>query len=169
MTLREATPTDLDALVALEQDCYPPHQAYARAEYRYALTQARAVNFVLEETGRAIGFVGCFYHKGWRTGHVYTVNVHPSARGRRLGRLLMAACEERLLTLGMKRCVLEVNVDNEEAIRLYERCGYERTARLKDYYTQYANNDAFVYQKALTSRAPADRTEIEGKRPLERQ
>lgn len=147
--MRDATLADLDALVALEQACYPPNQAYSRDEYRYALRDAKAVNLVHEEDGAPVGFVGAFHHRTWRTGHVYTVNVHPSQRGKGLGKRLMAACEARLATLGMTRVVLEVNVDNQAAIALYESCGYVRVKRLPDYYTQYANNDAFLYARDL--------------------
>ena len=149
MKLREATLADLDALLALENACYPPNQAYSRAEYRYALGPARAVNLALEEDGRIIGFAGAFHHKRWRTGHIFTVNVHPSQRGRKLGVLLMDACHARLAELGMRRVVLEVNVENASAIKLYENLGYCLVQRLPGYYTQYANNDAFLYERAL--------------------
>lgn len=149
MTLRDARPEDLDAIVALEQECYPPNQAYSRAEYHYALNRAKALNIVLEEGGHITGFIGAFHHSSHRAGHVYTVNVHPKQRGRGLGRLLMSACEERLRAMGMKRVLLEVNVENADAIRLYERCGYARLRLLKDYYTQYRVNDAFLYAKPL--------------------
>lgn len=146
---------DLDALVELEQECYLPRQAYSRAEYRYALGIARAVNLVHEEDGRLVGFVGAFHHKAWRVGHVYTVNVHPSMRGRGLGKRLMEACEARLATLGMTRVLLEVNVENKAAMALYGSCGYSRAQRLPNYYTQYENNDAWQYEKALgASSAP---------------
>jgi ribosomal-protein-alanine N-acetyltransferase len=78
------------------------------------------------------------------------VNVAPSQRGKGLGARLMAECESRLAKLGMTRVVLEVNVDNKSAIALYEKCGYRRERLLKDYYTQYANPDAYLYEKALT-------------------
>lgn len=147
--LRDATLDDLPALLDLENACYPPNQAYSREEYRYALSRAKAVNLLLEDGGAATAFVGAFHHRSHRVGHVYTVNVHPKERGRGLGRVLMAACEERLRGLGMRRCVLEVNVENEDATRLYERCGYQRLQRLKDYYTQYRVNDAWLYAKDL--------------------
>ena len=77
------------------------------------------------------------------------MNVHPKERGRGLGRLLMEACHERLRALGMRRCVLEVNVENESAMRLYEATGYTRAELLKDYYTQYRVNDAWLYVREL--------------------
>lgn len=148
MKLRDARPEDLEALLALERACYPPNQAYSREEYRYALERARAINLVAEEPSATldiVGFVGAFHHASHRLGHVFTVNVHPKERRRGLGRALMEACHERLRALGMRRCVLEVNVENEPAMRLYESVGYTRTQRLKGYYTQYRVNDAWMY------------------------
>ena len=147
--MRDARLRDLDALIELEQACYPPRQAYSRAEYRYALGIARAVNLIHEEDGRIVGFVGAFHHKAWRVGHVYTVNVHPSMRGRGLGKRLMETCEARLAKLGMTRLLLEVNVENKAAMALYESCGYAQTQRLNGYYTQYDDNDAWQYEKTL--------------------
>ena len=151
MSFRDATPADLEALLALERACYPPNQAYEADEYRYALAKARAVNLVWEERpgGPPLGFVGAFHHRAWRVGHVYTVNVHPDRRGKGLGLALLAEAERRLAALGMTRVVLEVNVENASAIRLYEKAGYRLVRRLPDYYTQYADPDAFLYEKAL--------------------
>ena len=77
------------------------------------------------------------------------MNVHPKERGRGLGRQLMEACHDRLRGLGMTRVVLEVNVENADAMRLYERLGYARAELLKDYYTQYRVNDAWLYVREL--------------------
>jgi ribosomal protein S18 acetylase RimI-like enzyme len=147
--IRAADLHDLDAALALERACYQAPQAYGAEEYRYALGRAKAVNLLAEDERGVAGFVGAFHHAIWRAGHVYTVNVHPSRRGTGLGRALMQACEDELRKLGMTRVVLEVNVDNVEAIRLYERGGYTRVRRLPDYYTTYANNDAWLYEKPL--------------------
>lgn len=133
----------------LEQACYPPTQAYTREEYRYALTRAKALNLAYEHGGALVGFIGAFHHRSHRLGHIYTVNVHPKERSRGLGVLLMKACHDRLRALGMRRCVLEVNVENTNAMRLYDRCGYTRTELLKDYYTQYPINDAWLYETEL--------------------
>lgn len=149
MTFRDATVRDLDALLALENACYPPNQAYSREEYRYSLVKAKAINILWEENGEATGFIGAFHHRAWRVGHLYTINVHPKERGKGLGIRLMDECHRRLKELGMTRAVLEVNVENAGAIRLYEKCGYRLVQRMPDYYTQYANNDAFLYERGL--------------------
>ncbi|HWG91918.1 MAG TPA: N-acetyltransferase [Candidatus Thermoplasmatota archaeon] len=149
--LEEATPDDIDDLLALELRCYPAQSAYTRNEYQYALVRAKAVNLVLRPgNGKApTGFAGGFIHQGWKAGHVYTVNVDPSERGKGFGRLLMDALEEGMRKAGMTRSVLEVNVENTPAIGLYEGMGYTRVKRLKNYYSTYPNPDAYLYEKPL--------------------
>lgn len=149
--LVDARPADLPALLELEEACYPPGQAYGREEYRYALEVANSVNLKLAGSPLE-AFGGAFLHDGRRTGNVYTVNVHPRARGRGLGRRLVEGLEARMVEAGMARSVLEVNVANEPAIRLYESLGYERVERLRNYYQNYAERDAFRYAKPLVRR-----------------
>ena len=64
---------------------------------------------------------------------MYSLSVHPAARGRGLARLLIAASLQRLAkridTLG-----LEVRSDNGAAVGLYCSLGFVETARLPDYY-----------------------------------
>jgi GNAT superfamily N-acetyltransferase len=50
--------------------------------------------------------------------------VRPSARGRGLGRRILAALEEEAARMGATRVVLETGVEQHEAIALYERAGY---------------------------------------------
>lgn len=168
MTLRMATEVDLPALLALEQACFPPPLAYSPEEYRLALRHEEAVNLALDEAGALVGYVGAFVDvrqnvdekprpagrggiaiRAQRRGHVFTLNVHPSARRRGHGRRLLEACEARLRALGAARVVLEVNVGNAAAIALYEGVGYARRGRLRGYYCGYPDNDAWRYEKAL--------------------
>lgn len=144
-----ATLDDLDRLLALEALCYSPEQAYSRGEYRYALSVETTLNLKVESSGSLVGFAGAFLHARWRTANVYTVNVHPRERRRGIGRALLVALEGEAAARGMRRCILEVNVDNAPAIALYERCGYERVERLRNYYESYPNPDAWRYERSL--------------------
>jgi GNAT superfamily N-acetyltransferase len=51
--------------------------------------------------------------------------VVPDARGRGLSRAMLAALEQRAVTFGATRLVLETGLRQPEAIRLYETSGYE--------------------------------------------
>lgn len=58
----------------------------------------------------------------------------PGARGRGLAGQVLAELETWARELGYRRCVLETGVRQPYAIRLYEKCGYQRMA---ENYGQY--------------------------------
>jgi ribosomal protein S18 acetylase RimI-like enzyme len=55
--------------------------------------------------------------------------VAPGHRNNGIGTRLLAEAERRLRDLGHERVALGVRVDNEAAIRLYERLGYRQWRR----------------------------------------
>jgi putative acetyltransferase len=62
------------------------------------------------------------------------MGVHDDWQGRGVGSALLAACVEMAdKWLNLRRLELEVYVDNEPAIRLYERFGFEREGRLREH------------------------------------
>jgi ribosomal protein S18 acetylase RimI-like enzyme len=77
---------------------------------------------VLENDNRLIGAVMVGYdgHRGW----VNYLAVHPDHRGRGLGRVLMAAAEQRLVQIGCPKVNLQVRASNQEALAFYRRIGY---------------------------------------------
>jgi GNAT superfamily N-acetyltransferase len=58
-------------------------------------------------------------------GEVKRMYVRPEARGRGLGRLVLAELEARARTLGYRELLLETGIRQTEAIGLYEAAGYE--------------------------------------------
>ena len=89
---------------------------------------------VAELGGRIVGAVlGGF---DGRRGMMYHLAVEASLRERGIGEALTRALEERLRAKGCLRYYLLVTPDNEEAIRFYERRGWERL-------------ELFVYAKNL--------------------
>ncbi|MFZ5478226.1 MAG: GNAT family N-acetyltransferase [Myxococcota bacterium] len=157
MSVRDARSSDLPALVALERACYPPEAACEPREVRQWL-RLKAVNLVWEDGRGILGYVGATFHRGWRRGEVFAVSVHPDARGLGVARALLAEAEGRLLSLGMRRVVLQVNASNVAAIRLYERAGYVLVKRLVDYYRFYEDRDALLYARDLGNRSQSPST-----------
>jgi RimJ/RimL family protein N-acetyltransferase len=56
-----------------------------------------------------------------------------SARGKRIGYLALQYLEEQVKLHGLKRIELGVFEFNQQAIRLYERLGYNEIARIEEY------------------------------------
>ena len=91
-------------------------------------------------------------------GHIWTLEVLPPYRKRGIGARLLTELEERLRAMGAVECYLEVRADNEPALRLYEKLGYEKECRLEDYYGPGV--DGFRMRKPLAPKAykiPGDR------------
>lgn len=85
-----------------------------------------------EDAGRPVGVILC------RTVadevEVLTVGVAPDARRHGVGKALIEAALATAREAGARACFLEVAVDNEGAIALYERLGFARSGLRKSYY-----------------------------------
>jgi ribosomal protein S18 acetylase RimI-like enzyme len=84
-----------------------------------------------EEDGQIIGTVIGGYDG--RRGLLYHLAVAASFRGRGIGSRLMDEIESRLRAKGCIRCYLMVLADNDEAIRYYEKHGWENMDHVLTY------------------------------------
>jgi [ribosomal protein S18]-alanine N-acetyltransferase len=142
---------DLDALFAIDQECFRPGIAYSRVELRYYLSRPRAVSFVAEDdaNGAIAGFAVAeiYLQKGAPVGHIITIDVRSSSRKKGIGRLLMDAIQAQLHEAGASVVRLEVAADNEGAQAFYRRFGFAQTGRIPGYYM--GKLDAFLMEKRL--------------------
>lgn len=65
-----------------------------------------------------------------RLGGIQNVGITPRHRGRGLGAALVAAALAGFQQVGLPRAYLEVTCQNETAVRLYRRLGFQRTKTL---------------------------------------
>ena len=142
---------DLDALFAIDQECFRPGIAYSRVELRYYLSRPRAVSILAEDDpdGAIVGFAiaETYLQKGLPVGHIITIDVRSSSRGRGIGRLLMDAIQAQLREAGATHIKLEVAADNDAAQAFYQRFGFAQTGRIPGYYM--GKFDAFLMEKRL--------------------
>ena len=68
-----------------------------------------------------------------RTGHITQICVSPEFRGTGLGYELMRRSLLRLLNAGCRRVSLTVTTSNDDALRLYQRLGFETTRKFHAY------------------------------------
>jgi ribosomal-protein-alanine N-acetyltransferase len=78
------------------------------------------------------GYVGMRVEQ--KEGHVSTLAVHPSWRGRGFGELLLIKVIRQALDMGAERITLEVRVSNHIARQLYKKYGFQEIQRLSNYY-----------------------------------
>ncbi len=82
-----------------------------------------------------------------KAGRILTLDIVPEARQRGLASLLMKECERRLRGFGCTEVYLETAVNNQPALGLYRKLGYQILRTLPDYYA--GPLDAFLMGKAL--------------------
>jgi ribosomal protein S18 acetylase RimI-like enzyme len=83
-------------------------------------------------TGWVAGISLCSFVSDY-VGHITQLCVTPNARGAGLGYELLRSSVEELRKAGAKRITLTVTAANTEALRLYERCGFEEVRRFHAY------------------------------------
>ncbi len=66
--------------------------------------------------------------------HIATIAVHPAWRGRGIGKVLVIAALQGLISLGGHSATLEVRAGNEAAQKLYRHFGFVEVGRRKRYY-----------------------------------
>jgi GNAT superfamily N-acetyltransferase len=88
------------------------------------------VTFVEEdEDGNLVGMAVGLFDPAARVAHLVGMFVEPGKRRAGLGRGLVEAVASWARHLDANRIELEVNPELVPAVRLYERCGFERSGR----------------------------------------
>ena len=98
---------------------------------RMIMHRKRMFTFVATEGSTMVGFISIILAKFKKfSGNAYlTLSVRSSHRGRGIGTQLLHAAEEFGKARNIRRLELEVFAKNENAVRLYERVGYEIEGR----------------------------------------
>ena len=151
-TIRDYRPADFDRLWQIDQLCFPPGIAYTQMDLSGFIMRRNAITLVGEfQSGVAddpiAGFVIAQPVRR-KYGRILTLDILPQARRFGLATQLMNASEDRLRALGCSEIYLETAVDNEAALRLYRKLGYQVLRTLPEYYSSHSL-DAFQMFKRL--------------------
>lgn len=145
--VRRAGISDLDDLLALEQHAFDGDRM-GRAQYRRHLDSDSARILVASAAHhRFLGAAVLFFRTGSRVARLYSLASHPEGHGRGTGSALVQAAEVMARRRHCRVLRLEVRCDNQRAIALYERLGYQRIGQLATYYEDGA--DGWRYEKVL--------------------
>ncbi len=163
--VRDYRSTDFDRLWQIDQRCFPSGISYTQMELSGFITKRNAITLVGEfqpeeakhdgaaasaegnSADRIAGFVVAHPIRR-KYGRILTLDILPEARRYGLGIKLMTACEERLRSLGCADVYLETAVNNEPAVQLYSKLGYQVLRTIPDYYASHSL-DAFQMRKHL--------------------
>ena len=146
-TYRVANAFDLPIFVSLDKELFP-YSPWTAGQYKEEFSSpTRHFVVALDEQHSIIGYAGVFA-PGATEADILTVGVVPDHRGKGIAKALMALISDWALSQGSTAMMLEVKVDNAEAIGLYESLGYSKLNVRKDYFG--AGLDAQVMRLELS-------------------
>jgi ribosomal protein S18 acetylase RimI-like enzyme len=132
MTIRDARANDLELLGRLRDEFQqelgkPPffQEPWETVADHVEDTIANGVALIAEDEGASVGYaLASVVPETPIRGHLYDLYVHADARGRGVGRDLIAAVADRLKARSVTHLSLDVALTNDSARRLYERLGF---------------------------------------------
>ena len=131
VTLRPMRWPDIEAVHSIETAVFEV-DPWSAEQFWGELAQPTREYVVAEDDGVILGYAGAYLLPP--DSDVQTIAVSPTAQGRGVGRALL----EELIAIAVRhdctQLLLEVRSDNESAIGMYERFGFESISRRRDYY-----------------------------------
>lgn len=146
ITYRVANSFDLPVFVSLDKELFP-YSPWSTSQYKEEFSSpTRRFVVAVDAEQNIVGYAGVFA-PGGAEADVLTVGVVPAQRGKGIAKALMALITDWAKEQGSIAMMLEVKVDNAEAIGLYQSLGYSQLNIRKDYFG--AGLDALVMRLEL--------------------
>lgn len=134
--IMEATMAHLPVLDVLQQQAFADPQisgpAWSEAAIAGMLGMPGVMTRLVHNNNQAMGMAM------WRAvadeAELLTIGILPTGRGQGMGRALLLDGVEKLSGCGVETFFLEVAINNEAAIHLYQRNGFSIVGRRRNYY-----------------------------------
>lgn len=144
--IREASWRDVDELTRLDGELFE-HEAWSEKQWWDELAARPRREYVVATLDdEIVGYAGVDH--GGDAADVMTIATTPKVRGTGLGRELLSRLTAAATAGGASALLLEVRADNEPAIRLYEKAGFDRLNVRRRYY-QPGDVDAIIMRLLL--------------------
>lgn len=133
--LRPMLETDVERIVPIEAELFAGDPPWRAEEFRSELAgvpETRWYTVAEDESGELAGYAGLRVVDG--TADIQTIAVAPAHQRRGLGTTLLGALVDEARTRRATEMLLDVRADNQPALALYERHGFERIARRRGYF-----------------------------------
>jgi len=140
ITVRPMVMTDVDGVMAVEQDSFLT--PWSRSAFEEELAQNRLARYIVAvENDEIVGYPGTWLVIN--EAHVTNVAVSGQRRREGIGRLLMQKLMDLARENDMESMTLEVRVSNAAARHLYEQLGFVEAGIRKNYYSE-TKEDALI-------------------------
>jgi ribosomal-protein-alanine N-acetyltransferase len=148
MKIRPLDYSDLDSVTELDHLCFPPGIAFPRHLFEQCILDEYCECFGIETDGLLAAFAVISFPGPYAV-NIITIDVHPEYRGAGMADTLMAEIFRIARINDIRRILLQVSVDNQPAITLYEKHGFAIKATLTDYYSD--GKDALLMDRLVES------------------
>ena len=133
--LRPMLESDVEQIVPIEAELFAGDPPWSAEEFRSELAGVPVTRWytVAEDgSGELAGYAGLRVVDG--TADIQTIAVAPAHQCRGLGTMLLGALIDEAFRRRATEMLLDVRADNEPALALYQRHGFERIARRRGYF-----------------------------------
>lgn len=131
--IRKATITDLNKILDIENLCFD-NEKFTRKQFLYLIQKAKGGFFVAESNNLVVGYISILQRSNSENLRIYSIAVHPEARGRQIGQKLIEVCKEFAKEKELRHISLEVRTDNTAAIKLYQKNNFIIIGIIQGYY-----------------------------------
>jgi ribosomal protein S18 acetylase RimI-like enzyme len=149
ISIREATLSDLDAIMSVEQACFKV-DGFNKRQFRRLIVTSTSRVFVITHRDKVIGHGVVLVtplRNGQTKGRVYSLAVLPEHEHQGYGRQLRAHMWAYLASISVAYITAECHAENKRLVKSNTLAGYRITGGLKGYYTD--GSDAFRWRKDL--------------------
>ena len=140
ITVREMTESDIKDIAELEKECFS--EPWSENSLRDELTNETARFYVLRDGEDLLGYIGA--NNICNEVYITNVAVNSKYRGKGYGKILVNHLIKQSEAERAFFITLEVRKSNENAIALYEKCGFKLIGERKNFYSK-PTEDALIY------------------------
>lgn len=135
ITIEDALKQHLDKMYEIETNCFEK-EAFTKQQIAYLLDDYNSVSLIAKLDNEIVGFIIGRIEVGRKSlmGHILTIDVLPTHRRKGVAQKLLEEMEKIFKEKGANVCYLEVREDNIGALSLYQKTGYKKIGKLKNYY-----------------------------------
>ena len=144
--IRRAEEKDIPAVTDLEKVCFEGKDPWSYGAFYNEIVENsdKTLYLVALVDGKVIGYMGVW--KVLDEGQITNVAVDPEYRRRHIAESLIEEMVRRTAEERVSCWTLEARVDNDPAIRLYEKMGF-RGEGIRPKYYEYDGTDALIMWK----------------------
>ena len=149
ITYRQPIALDIPVLATYEKELFP-YSPWSTAQFieEFAGIPTTRYMSVAEDGNTIVGYCGVFVPAPGIEADILTVAVLPAYRRQGIAKEFMRQIEAYAVEKEASAMMLEVELSNESAIKLYESLGYMKISVRMDYYGP--GKDAHVMRKELS-------------------